>query len=481
MHTETHYRPFRWEEAKGIHISRFGVIPKPHKPGKWRLILDLSHPSGAAVNDGISKELSSLSYVSVDDIVDTILSLGQGALLAKFDIRSAYRVVPVHPDDRMLLGMSWKGGIYVDATLPFGLRSAAKIFTAVADACEWILKQRGLRWVRHYLDDFIVLGPPGAPTCQEHLDTMCQTCTELGLPLAEEKQVGPTTCLDFLGIELDSVKMESRLPAEKLQRTRELVATWRGRKACRVKELQSLVGSLQHACKVVHPGRSFVRRMHELLKRSRKDSDHLRLNREFRADVEWWHIFLAEWNGVSMLRKIRSEFPDTEFWSDASGSWGCGALWCSQWLQLQWVPGGTLASASIAAKEFLPILLAGLVWGQAWHGCTIRCNCDNEAVVQVINSRYARDPLLAHTLRCLFFICARYRFTLVAMHIPGKKNVAADAISRNNLPLFYSQVPEAAGSPTPIPSLAVLALACSQVDWLSKDWTSLFSSILSRH
>ena len=142
------------------------------------------------------------------------------------------------------------------------------------------------------------------------------------------------------------------------------------------------------------------------------------------------------------------------------------------------MPGGTLASASIAAKEFLPILLAGLVWGQAWHGCTIRCNCDNEAVVQVINSRYARDPLLAHMLRCLFFICARYRFTLVAMHIPGKKNVAADAISPNNLPLFYSQVPEAAGSPTPIPSLAVLVLACSQVDWLSKDWTSLFSSIL---
>ena len=165
----------------------------------------------------------------------------------------------------------------------------------------------------------------------------------------------------------------------------------------------------------------------------------------------------------------------------ASGSWGCGVLWCSEWLQLQWVPGGTLASASIAAKEFLPILLAGMVWGQAWHGYTTWCNCDNYAVVQVIHSRYARDPLLAHMLRSLFFICTRHRFTLVAKHIPGKKNVAADAISRNNLPLFYSQVPEVAGSPTPIPSLAVSALACSKVDWLSKDWTSLLSSILSRH
>ena len=254
------------------------------------------NPNGAAVNEGISKEWSTLSYVTVDDIVDTILSLGQGALLAKIDIRSAYRVVPVHPEDRRLLGMSWKGRIYVDATLPFGLRSAPKIFMAVADACEWILRQRGLCWVRHYIDDFIVAGPPGAPMCQERLGIMRQTCFELGLLLAEEKQVGPTSCLDFLGIELDTVKMEILLPHEKLQGTTELVASWRGRKACRVKELQSLVGSLQHACKAVHPGRSFVRRMHELLKRSKNDSDHLRLNREFRADVEWWHLFLSEWN-----------------------------------------------------------------------------------------------------------------------------------------------------------------------------------------
>ena len=127
-----------------MRISRFGVTPKPHKPGQWRLILDLSHPVGLSVNDGIDEKLSSLSYVSVDDIVNTILSLGQGTMLAKIDVQNSYRVIPVHPEDRMLLGMSWKGKVYVDATLPFSLRSAPKIFTAVADACEWILRQRGL-------------------------------------------------------------------------------------------------------------------------------------------------------------------------------------------------------------------------------------------------------------------------------------------------------------------------------------------------
>lgn len=132
----------------------------------------------------------------------------------------------------MLLGMSWKGKVYVDATLPFGLRSAPKIFTAVVDACEWILRQRGLHQVRHYLDDFIVVGPPKCLRCWEELSIMCRTCEELGLPLAAEKQVGPATCLDFLGIELDTIHMEIHLPEVKLACTRELVATWRGRKSC---------------------------------------------------------------------------------------------------------------------------------------------------------------------------------------------------------------------------------------------------------
>ena len=90
----------------------------------------------------------------------------------------------------------------------------------------WILGQRGLRRVRHYLDDFIVVSLPDSPKCQEDLDIMCHTCGELGLPLAEEKQVGPSTQLVFLGIELDTVHMEIRPSAEKLLQVTKLVASW---------------------------------------------------------------------------------------------------------------------------------------------------------------------------------------------------------------------------------------------------------------
>ena len=83
----------------GLQVSPFGVIPKCHAPNKWRLIVDLSSPTGSSVNDGISKELCSLSYVSVDTIAKQIVSLGRGAMIAKMDVRSAYRLIPVHPCD----------------------------------------------------------------------------------------------------------------------------------------------------------------------------------------------------------------------------------------------------------------------------------------------------------------------------------------------------------------------------------------------
>ena len=115
--------PFK-KGSLNVHINRFGVIPKPHQPGKWRLIVDLSDPSGGSVNDGVDPILCSLAYKTVDDAMRIILHKGKGTLLAKFDLESAYRILPVHPDDRPLLGMEWKDQIYVDVALPFGLRSA---------------------------------------------------------------------------------------------------------------------------------------------------------------------------------------------------------------------------------------------------------------------------------------------------------------------------------------------------------------------
>ena len=82
----------------------------------------------------------------------------------------------------------------------------------------------------------------------------------------------------------------------------------------------------------------------------------IRLNSAFRADMEWWHVFASTWNGVSLVRDVSQHSPAFEIWSDASGGWGCGAVWEDQWFQVQWSEWPGFVGASIAAKELLPII-----------------------------------------------------------------------------------------------------------------------------
>lgn len=218
--------PVHTQQIPSIHISRFGIIPKCSQPGKWHLILDLSFPALYSVNDGIDPELCSMSYTSVDHAAKIIASLGHNTLLAKIDIAHAYRNVPIHPQDRSLLGMQWDGTIYVDSVLPFGLRLAPKIFPSISDSLEWILRLNQVSHVLHYLDDFLTAGAPQSTQCNQNLGRIIKVCESLGLPLATEKIEGPSTSLVFLGILLDSSKMEIRLPDQKLQNLKTTIAEW---------------------------------------------------------------------------------------------------------------------------------------------------------------------------------------------------------------------------------------------------------------
>ena len=148
--------------------------------------------------------------------------------------------------------------------LPFGLRSAPKIFNALTDGLQWYLSHLGVRYVFHYLDDFLVVGPPASPEC-DALALLVRVCAHLGIPIAEHKCEDPATCLTFLGIEVDTVSGQLRLPAGKLDRLKSLLQEWGDRKACQRRDLESLIGVLNHACKVVRGGRSFLRRMLDLL------------------------------------------------------------------------------------------------------------------------------------------------------------------------------------------------------------------------
>ena len=114
-------------------------------------------------------------------------------------------------------------------------------------------------------------------------------------------------------------------------------------------ELQSLAGKLQHACKVVRPGRTFLGHVFKTMHVTGKRYHHVRLNAGFRSDITWWHTFLACWNGVAIMPGMGVKGLAIEAFTDASGAMGCGTWWSPHWMQLKWV----------TAK----VVLIGEVWG----------------------------------------------------------------------------------------------------------------------
>ena len=215
---------------------------------------------------------------------------------------------------------------------------------------------------------------------------------------------GPAPCLTFLGIEIDSEAGEQRLPDPTLHRLQTVLRDWGDRKVCQRRELESLVGSLNHAARVVRAGWSFLCHMLDLLHSGLYVSRApgvapKRLNASFRADLAWWQMLIADWNGVSFLPSP-THLPTCIMASDASGHWGCGAWFGTAWFQIPW--DNTTASFLITVKELLPIIVAGVLWGHDWRGRKILWLCDNQAVVDCLRSRSSRHGGIMHLLRNLY-------------------------------------------------------------------------------
>ena len=139
------------------------------------------------------------------------------------------------------------------------------------DLVSWVTTQQGVTFSMHYLDDFLMFGPPDSLVCQHNLNTFTQVCDELGIATLGFKNLeGPSTSLTFLGIILDTHRMEICLPKDKLQCIHQELSSWLNRKTTTKQDILSLVGLPQHAMKVVRSGRTFVARMYSTAARLRE-------------------------------------------------------------------------------------------------------------------------------------------------------------------------------------------------------------------
>ena len=253
--------PYSFKPFDNFVCSPLGLVPKK-TPGEFRIIHDLSFPEGNSVNEHISRENATVQYESIENVIQLIKKFGKVALMAKLDVEDGFRNIPIHPSDHHFLGFIWENQYYFDKCLPMGASSSCQLFEKLSTALQWImLNKYKASGMSHLIDDFFFIGPASSEKCLSDVNNFQNLCQRLGVPLKDSKTVLPTTCLTIYGLEVDSIKMEVRLPEDKLYKLRQLLIQTVHRKKIQLKELQSLIGLLNFACQVAIPGRAFLRRL----------------------------------------------------------------------------------------------------------------------------------------------------------------------------------------------------------------------------
>jgi hypothetical protein len=387
----------------------------------WRRIHDLSFPAGSSVNDGIPKHFGSLSYETLHDAIALIAKYGRFVILRKRDLKDAFRKIPASPYDYWLLLFEWKGRIYVDLCLPFGMSTSPFIFNLFGEGLHWILEHIFNQSLVHYLDNFLFVGG-------ESEKLFSEVCTFLGFEEKKSKAMDGYV-LDFTGIELDSDKMEVRLPQDKHNRAMSVVQNRLHRGSTSSKELKSVLGFLSFCARVVPLGRPFLRNLFNLL----QSLSHIHANAvrriplKARTDLRWWITLLRNWSGKRLIRQSRQII---HVYTDASGTKGIGGWWSSHAFSSR-MPRRH-RSKHINWKEAYAILFALAKWGHPWEGCQITFMCDNSSVVNAINKTSIRGDTI-DPLQLISLAAALYDIEITSCWLSSEDNWTADSLSRFTL------------------------------------------------
>ena len=218
---------------------------------------------------------------------------GKGAWLAKSDIKSAFRLLPVHPSDYELLGFSFEGQFYYDKCLPMGCSISCSLFELFSTFLEFRVKHvTRSQGVTHYLDDFLFVGNSAA-SCASLLSAFSRICQVLGVPIAQEKTLGPVQAITYLGLEIDTVAQQIRVPSTKVRALCDKIYTVLCKRKISLVEVQSLVGSLNFVCRAISPGRAFLRRLIALSQGLLKPHHRVRISTGARLDLLMWLEFFC--------------------------------------------------------------------------------------------------------------------------------------------------------------------------------------------
>ena len=349
--------PFEKCPYKYFIQSPIGLVPKAGN--QTRLIFHLSYNFGEetdqkSVNFHTPDDLCTVKYRDLDHAVRTCLELDRKAgrsqrheeltaeddadipdllsfeseherlvtehisskiYLAKSDLKSAFRILPILPSQRCFLVMkarnpeSKKFAFFVDKCLPFGASVSCAKFTLFSESLRHIVEFVTGRYhtVTNYLDDFLFIAH-GQLECDNMVRAFLNMCQDIGCPVALEKTEWSATLMVFLGILIDGENRLLLIPDEKRIKALNMIKWAISKKKVTIKFIQRLTGTLNFLHKAIVPGRTFTREMYAKLKTTDKSGlplkhyHHVNLGQSFVNDCQVWEQFLLNADAKCLCR-----------------------------------------------------------------------------------------------------------------------------------------------------------------------------------
>ena len=440
-----------------------------------------------SVNHHTPKEICTVKYNDLDAAVQSCLttsnSHNQGSnstrtpvFLAKSDLMSAFRMLPIRPTQYCWLIMKCQHPVtkktvfFVDKCLPFGASISCSHFQRFSNALKHLIVYitGQPHAVVNYLDDFLFIQSTRRD-CNHLVRNFLALCKEINLPVSLEKTEWATNRIIFLGILIDGATLSLSIPMEKRDKALKLLQYFEHKKKATVKQLQVLTVYLNFLNRAIFPGRAFTRRMYtkfstpnRVSKFKLKQYHHVRLDREFKFDCQVWMLFLSH-KLTKVVARPMVDLSTTilatqlNFYSDASANprLGFGAVFADHWLFNQWEPGYiSNGKPSIEYLELYAVCAAILTWGYKLKNSRIVVFCDNAAVVQMINQSSSTCQNCMYLIRLLTLSGLIDNRRVFAKHVYGINNELADSLSRLKFDKFWKKAPLSMDpEPTPVSKL----------------------------
>ena len=472
--------PFKYQNIpfKNFVKSPIGLVPKAGN--KTRLIFHLSYDfknGNTSINSNGPHDRCTVKYKDLDHAVDIWIKLlnkhGKNRILhfSKTDLESAFRVAPVLVAHRKWLLMCAVNPVtgeklyFINKCLPFGSRISCAVFQAISDALahitEFLLKLEDP--LINYLDDFLFI-KISEDYCNHMMSTFLLVCSKINCPVSQDKTVWSSVIIVFLGTLLDGERHCLCIPEEKRTKALNKLHLIGSKRKAMAKEVQSLTGTLNFLNHAIVPGRVFTRRMYSKVKtttatgRKLKPYHHVNIDTEFKKDMQIWKIFLENAELSVLCRKFvdKNRFVGSEhlsFYTDASGKIGFGCFFDGRWAFGEWNKSFLVeAEPSIEFLELFALCAGILMWGNIIRDVNVVIYCDNQAVIDMVNSTTSSCRNCMYLLRLTVLNGLQANRRLTVKYIKSSDNILADSLSRLKWNTFWNNAPpNTCMKPTEIP------------------------------